>query len=237
LKFNKWLAHQVDFVISVSENCRQDYINVFQIDPALTATITIGTVIPNTTVKSNITNLPARFWINVASLVPEKNHKTLLTFYKMYRKRGGEADLVVVGDGKEKESLLEQSRMLSIDKYVHFLGYRKDAVQIMSQADALILPSLIEGLPGVILEALAYKVPVIASAVGGIPEVIRHKETGLLVGVDDKEEFCGAMFLLESNLSLKRTIVENGFTLCKSEYTIGKVAERFIQQYKSVIRE
>jgi glycosyltransferase involved in cell wall biosynthesis len=108
------------------------------------------------------------------------------------------AKLVIVGDGPEKESLQHDVSRLSIGNRVIFLGERPDAQQLLSLFDLFVLPSLWEGLPYVLMEAAALKVPVIASLIDGVKEVISHEKTGLLVPSKNSQDLArGIIRLLE----------------------------------------
>ncbi|HEY5750352.1 MAG TPA: glycosyltransferase [Chryseolinea sp.] len=232
---NTKLARSVDFVISVSENCRVDYVATFGIPPARTVTIPIGTVLSNvqpTSTQSRSSAAP--YWINVASLVPEKNHKGLLSIYKHYLEQGGEADLKVVGGGQAKDHLESVATSLGLSARVHFLGYRQDVLALMAGSAGLLLPSLIEGLPGVILEAMAAKIPVIAYGVGGIPEVLHHRETGMLITKGDEQQFVKAMREIETENTFRESMVQKAYALCEQHYRIEAVAQRFLEEYKNL---
>jgi glycosyltransferase involved in cell wall biosynthesis len=239
---SKWvntaLARSVDFVISVSENCRVDYVETFNLPPDKTITIPIGTehfegVLPS---KSSAAS-QARYWINVATLAPEKNHKGLLSIYKRYLEQGGQADLKIVGGGPAKASLEALAASMGLGSKVHFVGYSHDVARLMVHSEGLLLPSFIEGLPGVILEAMAVRVPVIANAVGGIPEVVRHNETGMLVEKGQEQPFVEAMLELERNPSVRARIVDNAFSVCYQDYRIEAIAHRFLAQYEKVMAD
>lgn len=104
-------------------------------------------------------------------LVPVKRVDLALAAVERLRQGGLEVHLYVLGEGPEEEKLKEQARAAAIEDLVHFLGFRRDAVQYIASADLLLLTSDSEGIPTVLLEAAAHAVPVVSTAVGGIPEV------------------------------------------------------------------
>jgi glycosyltransferase involved in cell wall biosynthesis len=89
--------------------------------------------------------------------------------------------LLVVGEGREERSLRAKAASLGLERRVHFLGYRGDVAALLAECDALVLPSTLEATPYVLIEAMASGLPVVASGVYGIPEVVRDGETGILV--------------------------------------------------------
>ena len=103
---------------------------------------------------------------------------------------------LVVGDGPLRKELQAYAELLGLQEHIHFLGFRLDARAIVGLLDVLVLPSLSEGTPLVTLEAMAAGIPVVASAVGGIPEQIRHDREGLLVPPGDSMAISAAILQL-----------------------------------------
>ena len=189
---NKFLLKQVAQVISVSKSCSEDLITFFSFPESQVDTVEIGIEL------NPIGGLPADLKpifekgpvvLNVASMVPEKNQLGLLRIFTEVVKQSGNAQLIIIGKGKLESSLKAFAVQQGIDKSVHFLGSRNDVLEIMNACKAFLLPSHIEGLPGVILEAMYANCPVVAYSVGGIGEVIAHHKTGFLVSKDDERSF------------------------------------------------
>ena len=115
----------------------------------------------------------------------------------------------MIGDGSDRKQLEALARELGISGSVYFAGYRDDMARAYASLDLMVMPSLDEGLPMTLLEAMAAKRAVIASAVGAVPEVIEHGQTGLLVepgNVDDLEQ---AILMLLNEASLRNRIAQN----------------------------
>lgn len=236
----KWVNYlwirKCDHVISVSESCRNDFINVFKSHKNRASTVTIGTYdwsnIKASTIKQelNIENEP--LFINVGSLVPEKNHAFLIEVFHEFYKRGKTGHLIIVGNGKLSNDLKRQTDRLNLSSRVHFLGYRDDAIELMKASDMLILPSKIEGLPGVILEALSCGIPVIASDVGGISDVIINGENGYCLKEQKIDSFIKAIENLLDNTTILNEFVSNGKQLVEEQFYMDKVSRQFIDIYK-----
>jgi glycosyltransferase involved in cell wall biosynthesis len=92
-----------------------------------------------------------------------------------------EARFVIAGDGPERPSVERRIRELGIEEHVELLGMRQDVQALLAQFDVFVLPSLLEGFPNAVLEAMATGLPIVATRVGGVPEMVRHQESGLLV--------------------------------------------------------
>ena len=108
----------------------------------------------------------------------------------------GSVKLLVVGAGEEERALRAKVASLGLERRVHFLGYRADVDALLSECDALVLPSTLEATPYVIIEAMASGLPVVASNVYGIPEIVRDGETGILVDSGARDDIVRAIVSL-----------------------------------------
>ncbi len=125
-----------------------------------------------------------------------------------------EVILEVVGEGAEGERLRREVTRLGLDECVNFLGYMKYSEALLSvyrKCDIYILPSLTEGWPQTLFEAMACGVPVIATRVGGIPHLIDHGENGLLVNPGSSKEICDGVRQLMNNSVLRDQLIKKGF--------------------------
>lgn len=144
---------------------------------------------------------------------PLKGLSDLLEAFRILEDMGGDRlHLLVVGDGPSREKVQDRVRCLRMGHRVTFTGFRSDIPQILKALDLLILPSYREGSPNVILEAMATGTPVLATRVGGIPELILHEKTGWLVHPGDARELAyGIRHLLlhpDQKAEMARTAME-----------------------------
>lgn len=132
----------------------------------------------------------------VGRLTAVKNYPLLLRSFAQALRAFPGAALAVVGEGEELESLKALSEALDIADRVRFTGFRKDVSEVLHASDLFVHASLMEGFPNAILEAMAMGKPVVATEVGGVPELVAHGETGLLVPSGDEDALAKALLRL-----------------------------------------
>jgi glycosyltransferase involved in cell wall biosynthesis len=123
----------------------------------------------------------------VGRLSPEKGQKILLQAFKLVLQKTENVRLWLIGDGIDRENLKVMSEELGVSERVEFWGMRSDIPELLAQMDLLVQASHYEGLGIAIQEAMATGVPVIASEIGGIPELIEQGKTGIMTPVGDTE--------------------------------------------------
>jgi glycosyltransferase involved in cell wall biosynthesis len=153
----------------------------------------------------------------VGSMYPIKGVQYLITAMKNIHIEIPEARLILVGDGEERDRLAALSIKLGIQKYVQFIGKvpHETVKTFMQQADVIVLPSLSEGLPNVLLEAMACGLPIVASRVGGIPDIITNDTNGYLVEVKNIDDIANKIILLLQDDVLRKKISDNNRDLVK----------------------
>jgi glycosyltransferase involved in cell wall biosynthesis len=129
----------------------------------------------------------------IARMVPDKDHDTLIQAFQRVAATRPEAELWLVGDGPQKSCVTQLSQELGLADQVKFLPGRTDLRPLLHQACLLVLSSVYEALPNVVLEAMAAGLPVVATTVGGLPEVVSQGETGYLVPPGDAGALAAAL--------------------------------------------
>ncbi len=142
--------------------------------------------------------------------------------------------LLIAGEGPERESLERQIQENQLQDRASLLGYVPDLRPFYRTADAVVISSTSEGEPNVLLEAMAAGVPTIATAVGGIPEMVEDKRSALLVPASDPVAMASALRLLFSDAELCRRLVLNGRGLVGARHSPESRARLLIQTYESV---
>jgi glycosyltransferase involved in cell wall biosynthesis len=156
----------------------------------------------------------------VARLEPEKGHPTLLEAWPLVLRACPDTYLLIVGEGSRRDALEAQARELRIAHRVVFTGRRDDVPAVTAALDVAVLPSYREAQGMVILEAMALSRPVVASNVGGIPEMIQDGVTGLLVPPHDAEALAAAIVRLLMNHPLADTLGRAGHDIVHDRFCI-----------------
>lgn len=233
--FNRWLLNGCHYFISVSENCRLDLVSIVKHAVNRSQTIPIGTFRFDDVAPMSREAIKGPVFINVASFVPEKNHELLIKSFNTYFRRNGKGHLWLVGGGKLLEAMKALVKQLDIEDRVVFWGYRSDVISILKAADVFVMTSYIEGLPGVILEALSCGIPVITPAVGGIPEVIKDGVNGFCLKGHSSETYIERMEVLDRDADKRNNFISAGRNLVYGEYGIVEISKKFKACYETVI--
>jgi len=171
----------------------------------------------------------------VARLDGHKGHHLLLQAAPEVLRRHPEAFITFVGEGPAARTLADLALGLGIAHRVHFLGFREDVPRVLAAADLCLLPSEAEGTPTCLVEAQAMRVPVIATRVDGVPDVMHEGETGLLVDYGDVPALTAAILRLLDDPALARRMGEAGRRLVEENFTLRRMAERTLAAYHTAL--
>ncbi|HYL82066.1 MAG TPA: glycosyltransferase [Candidatus Acidoferrum sp.] len=172
----------------------------------------------------------------VGRLDPIKDHATLLEAFAQARIRIPAARLLIVGDGETRGALEAQTRRLGLETVVSFLGSREDIPRLLAACDVFALSSRSEGMPVTVLEAMAARLPVIATAVGDIPDLVLDGETGLLCPPGDPGTLSTALVRLLEDRSLRQQMGETGCLRVQREFTRDRMVAGYRQEYLALTR-
>ena len=175
----------------------------------------------------------------VGTLVPNKGHKVLLQSLSILLRNKGAISFQVLflGDGPIRDEVDAEINKLGLSNYVRILGFKGDVFPYYKAADIVILPTLYEHFPWAVLEAMSVGTPVIASNIGGIPEIIDHEINGLLVPPNDPCALADAMERLMSSSELRRLLGEAARQKVKSKFTTEKMVRETEAVYEKVLKE
>lgn len=144
--------------------------------------------------------------------------------------------LILAGDGTQKAYLKRQSQKLGVVDRVHFLGPRQDIPELMASCDLLVIPSESEGLPFVLLEAMASGLPVVSAAVGRIPQIIGKNERGILVPPRNSEAMATAIWEIVEESEKRRQMVERATSYLQVNYSQKMMLSRYAETYKTLLQ-
>jgi len=173
---------------------------------------------------------------NVGILRSVKGHEITLQAVKSVIKTVPEAKFLIVGDGPARERIEALVDALGIRGYVIFTGFVRDIPEIYSFSDVAVLSSWSEGLPQSLIQAMAAGVPVVATAVGGVPEVVIHKQTGILVEAGDSEGLAEGIVKLLENPELCKRLTERARQLVMDKYTMEHMIEKIETLYSGLLK-
>lgn len=169
--------------------------------------------------------------VAVGNLYPVKGHAVLLEALAMLADRDG-WQLAIAGRGEEEVRLRAQSATAGLESRVHILGFRDDIPDILAAGDIFVMPSLSEGLPLALVEAMSFGLPVVVSRVGGIPEVVTNDVEALLVPPSDARALANALERLIDSAGLRRRLGVAGRARAQRDYAIATMADRYERLYR-----
>jgi len=179
----------------------------------------------------------ARLLLAVGNLYSVKGHDVLVRAMAAVARRENLPTwtLAVAGRGEEREGLERLARELEVDSKVVFLGFREDVGDLLHAADLFVHPSRSEGLPLAVIEAMSVGLPVVASDVGGIPEVVSDGVTGILVPPEDVDSLAAGIASLLADPARAEAIGETGRRAARDAYGIDRMVERYLELYRAAL--
>jgi glycosyltransferase involved in cell wall biosynthesis len=230
IKLNSFLLKNCQHIISVSEEARKDLLALSGLEPERVSMVPVGISV-NREFPGDREPNGVRI-VHVGGFSFEKNHKGLIRIFQQIKQRFPEAKLVLIGDGPLMGETRDLVRSQGLLEAIEFKGAVPDPLDHIRAADVLVLPSIIEGLPAVILEAFWCETPVVAYNVGGIGEVVKPSRTGWLVEKDDEAGFVRAVSeVIEMDHCDRKKILDNARELVVSNYDNKVLAKRFIDVF------
>jgi glycosyltransferase involved in cell wall biosynthesis len=173
----------------------------------------------------------------IASLTPKKDHATFLAAARIVRSELPETRFLVVGDGPLRQELEARVREMEIEDSVLFTGEVDDTAALLAAIDVSVLTSLKEGCSNSVIESMAAGKPVVATRVGGNPELVEDGVTGFVVPAGDAHAVARRVIELLSNPELRRRMGEAGQARAWARFTAERMVEETTSLYLSVLRE
>ncbi len=241
LPITRYGLQQSDGVTAVSKFLKQATIETFDFDEI--------EVIPNFICKTHYQRLPdsplrselapngERLLVHVSNFRHVKRPADCVEILANVRKTGVDARLIMVGDGPELSAVRYRGEQLDMNGNMVFVGKQANIADYLGIADVFLLPSELESFGLAALEAQACEVPVIATRIGGIPEVINDGETGFLSDVGDVEKMSNDTLLFLNDEPLRRSFGERGRELAIQRYSTDKIIPQYIAFYEKIVQK
>ena len=241
LPITRYGLQQSDGVTAVSKFLKQATIETFDFDEI--------EVIPNFICQNHYKRLPdsplhaelapngERLLVHVSNFRAVKRPADCVEILAKVRAAGMNARLVMAGDGPERSAVNYRAEQLGVIDDTIFVGKQANISDYLGVAEVFLLPSELESFGLAALEAQACEVPVIATRIGGIPEVINDGETGFLSDVGDVEKMAKDTLRFLNDEELRRSFGERGRELSVQRYSTSKIIPQYIAFYESVVQK
>lgn len=241
LPITRYGLQQSDGVTAVSKFLKQATIETFDFDEI--------EVIPNficgkhyfrtpdAPLRSELAPNGERLLVHVSNFRPVKRPMDCVDILAKVRAEGVNARLVMVGDGPELSAVRYHGEQLGMNGNVVYVGKQANIADYLGVAEVFLLPSELESFGLAALEAQACEVPVVATRIGGIPEVVNDGESGFLSDVGDVDKMSVDTFKLLGDEDLRRAFGEKGRELAVSRYSTEKIIPQYIAFYEKIVKK
>lgn len=171
----------------------------------------------------------------VGRLFPDKGHRYFLEAFSRIHRRYPNTFGLIVGDGPSYEEINRQVKEYGLSESISLCGLRYDMDSVYKQIDYLVIPSLTEGLPYVLLEAMAFGIPVVATSVGDIPKLIDDGKTGYTVNPGDSDQLADKMALLMEDPIVAEHMAKRAKMVVETTYSAQQMIYQTEQMYQKII--
>jgi glycosyltransferase involved in cell wall biosynthesis len=238
----RWTRQLSDRVVAVSDAVSDELIRSERLDPQRIIIIENGVDVARFKVDP-APGLRDRLGLAADTLVVggvgrlslEKGFHHLVESIALVRRHGVSVDLVLAGDGPERSRLERDVRTLGLEGHAHFLGMQRDPRPVYAALDMFALPSLEEGSPNALLEAMACGRAVVAARVGGVPEIVEHERSGLLVEPGSPAALAAALERLAVDPVLRRQLGHTAARRVREQFDISQMVAKHAALYRDLL--
>lgn len=180
--------------------------------------------------------VPAKYIVTAGLLIPRKGIDILLEALARLALNDERIPLVIIGDGPERISLQQMAHDQGIADDVYFVGSKahEQTIALIKRSSFFVLASRAEGLPLVLAEAMCCRKSVVATAVDGVPNIVRDGKTGILVPPDDSVALCAAIARLHRDEQFRSCLADNAYKLASAEFSWQSIASKYLEIYKDL---
>lgn len=173
--------------------------------------------------------------VQVARLHELKDHQTALQTIDIARRTLPGVRLLIVGEGQERGAIESGIARDNLQDHVHLAGSRSDVADLLAASDAFLMSSISEGIPLTIIEAMAAELPVVSTAVGGIPEMITSAQNGFLAPAGRPDALAGCLVSLAQSPALRRKIGAAGLRTAQEQFSLESMLSGYRRLYEEMI--
>lgn len=240
----RWLARVTTALVAVSPEVRDDLVALGVAPREKFTVVRLGIELEHRVADLDgraetrrVLGIPVdRFTVGwIGRMTGVKRTGDVLLAFRRLRERGVDATLCLVGDGPDRDMIERRAHELGIMRNTLFLGYQENVAPYYAAFDAMILPSGNEGTPVSAIEALAAGRPVVATRVGGVPDVVRDGEDGFLVERGEVEQLADALERLAQDPELRRRLGEAGRARVLARYSVERLVDDVDRLYRSLL--
>ena len=217
--------------VALSETIKESIARLYGMELESIPTVYNGIDLAKCKVKENYALGDTIKLIHVGRFFEQKNHKGMLEAFAKIKKEYPTAILQLVGDGALKESMEKYASDLEIRESVDFMGAKANVHEFLSEADIFMLPSIYEGMPITLIEAMGSGMPIVATAVGGVPDMLSNNESAMLTEVDADKVFEACVELLKNED--KRVELGKKALAQSDRFSAKYMAEKYCEIYNS----
>ena len=241
----RWLASHTTMLIAVSPQVRDDLVALGVAPPERFVVIRLGIELGERVTGEQDGRVESRRYLGIEQgrfavgwigrMTAVKRTDDVLVAFKRLREEGVDAVLCMVGDGPDRPHLEKRAHELGIVRDTLFLGYQEDVAPFYAAFDALVLPSSNEGTPVSAIEALAAGRPVVATRVGGVPDVVGEAEDGFLVEPGATGDIADRLAQLARDPELRERMGRAGRERVLSRYAVNRLVDDVYRLYRALL--
>jgi glycosyltransferase involved in cell wall biosynthesis len=243
----RWLATKTTALVAVSPQVRDDLVSLGVAPRERFVVVRVGIELEQRVAAEQdgrgesrrVLGIgPDRFAVGwIGRMTGVKRTDDVLRAFRRLRDRGVDACLCMIGDGPDRPAVERRAHELGIMRDTLFLGYQEEVAPFYAAFDAMILPSINEGTPVSAIEALAAGRPVVATRVGGVPDVVREGEDGFLVEPGDTDELADRLAQLARDPALRERMGESGRQRVLPRYAVERLVDDVDRLYRSLLAD
>jgi glycosyltransferase involved in cell wall biosynthesis len=241
----RWLANGTTALVAVSPQVRDDLVALGVAPLERFVVIRLGIELDERVASEQNGRAESRRYLGISGdrfavgwigrMTAVKRTDDVLIAFKKLREDGIDAVLCMVGDGPDRVLLEQRARELGVTRDMVFLGYQEDVGPFYAAFDALVLPSGNEGTPVTVIEALAAELPVVATRVGGVPDVVRDGEDGFLVEAGATDDLAERLGRLARDPELRARMGKKGRERVLPRYAVERLVDDVDELYRSLL--